>query len=201
MMTSEQLLPTSEQLAAEYAQTGRDDLLSELFKRHNDSLLYQLSWRQRDKYLVSEASQITWIKCWKYGRTYNGTSKFFTWLLKIAHNTLTDLERKEQLRDAISSPLLDAGLVAFRNDDESDPSDNSEARNRVASKLRRLGSNLRRIVYLGDLRGNSYRAVANRVGIPIGTVKSRRHRAIAIMRRELAERERLPKEMRKELSR
>jgi RNA polymerase sigma-70 factor (ECF subfamily) len=61
----------------------------------------------------------------------------------------------------------------------------SELSDEVAAALEQLPPHYRRVVDLVDLGGLPYRDAADRLGIPVGTVMSRLHRARRLLRRQL----------------
>lgn len=188
---------TSEQLLTTYAQTGDESLFDELVRRHHAKLFNWLC-KFTGKYdLAIEIAQTTWVKVWKYSRSFRGLCKFPTWLMTLARNTAIEqfahLNRRSRF---VELPFQ--GNIPLR---EPQSTQEDSPRPILAAALRRLSRDARRVVYLTDLLELNYEQAAKRMGVAVGTIRSRRHRAIAIMRRELAERERLPKEIRRELSR
>ena len=116
---------------------------------------------------------------------FRGESRISTWLYRITYReALRHLERRGRLRDR-EQPLEDAPEPPVA---EPDPSELLE-RKEDAAVLRRAMASLdprdREILalrYLEDLKLNE---VADRLEIPLGTVKTRIHRALARLRREL----------------
>lgn len=191
---------TSEQLLLTYAQTGDESLFDELVRRHHAKLVNWLC-RYTGKYdLAIEIAQTTWVKVWKYCRSFRGLCKFVTWLTTLARNTaIEQFEHLNRRSRFVELPFQEN--IPIREPQTGLASQEDSPRPILATALRRLSRDARKVVYLTDLLELNYEQAAKRMGVAVGTIRSRRHRAIAIMRRELAERERLPKEIRRELSR
>jgi RNA polymerase sigma factor (sigma-70 family) len=109
-------------------------------------------------------------------------SSVTTWLFRIARNIAIDQGRRrrvecpmseEALLAAEPSPLADEALYA------------SEREERVRVALSELSDEQRALVKLAFFEGLSHRRIAERTGLPLGTVKGRIRLALARLRREL----------------
>jgi len=115
------------------------------------------------------------------GSAFRGDAQFFTWLYRIAVNQAISLKRKRRLvlsGDAringrvVAEPLDDSedvrpGRALERADDE----------RTVQDALNRLSPDHRAVVVLKELEGQKYETIAEILQVPIGTVRSRLHRA------------------------
>ncbi len=123
----------------------------------------------------------------KLGR-FHGDSSFYTWVYRIAVNLTLSDRRKKRLpirstldphdgHEPSSDPLL------------TEPSRSMEIAERdalVHAALQALGPDHRAVVVMKDLDGLHYEEIAEILEIPVGTVRSRLHRARAELRERLA---------------
>ena len=137
--------------------------------------------------LVSE----TLVEAWRSLQRYDESCRFSTWLYAILLH-----RRQKMARRARSRPLALAWLPAFQRDDlaarhenlpspEPSPSENA-AQNEFSAQLRqsvnRLPEKLRRVILLRFFEDASLADMAQVLGCPAGTVKSRLHHALEKLR-------------------
>jgi len=114
--------------------------------------------------------------------SFRGGATFQTWLYRIATNIAVDSLRRRRRRTArvtsLDDPLpAEQGLVSreFR-DTQRDPQELAEAAElteEVQQAIGQLSPKLRAVVVLFDMQGLSYEEIADALGLPVGTVKSR----------------------------
>jgi RNA polymerase sigma-70 factor (ECF subfamily) len=113
--------------------------------------------------------------------TFKGDALFFTWLYRIAVNTAISLKRKQRV-----VLRLDSGRNGESPLEPLDPSDHSrpghaleqaEEEKRVRQALSRLSPEHRAVLVMKDMEGQKYEAMAEVLQVPIGTIRSRLHRA------------------------
>ena len=113
------------------------------------------------------------------------------WLFRILANTFVSGYRKRQ-REPVqvlgaefeTFSVADAGLRARRRSAE-DAVLGQFANSEVREALTELPECFRATVYLADVEGYPYREISEMLGVPIGTVMSRLHRARAMLRKRL----------------
>lgn len=125
-----------------------------------------------------DAVQETFLTVFRKAHQYDGRAAVSTWLYRIAVNTCYDLLRKQKRRPAGAYP------EGFDPADSSaiDELESVELRPQLEEALARLPIEYRSAVVLSDLHGLALPDVAELLGVPIGTVKSRVFRG----RRQLA---------------
>ncbi|MBV9663849.1 MAG: sigma-70 family RNA polymerase sigma factor [Actinobacteria bacterium] len=107
------------------------------------------------------------------------------WLSRITTNVFLDDVRRQRRRPAVvMADPPDALLPAAPSADEALAS--TTLPDRVQAALARLPEDFRAAVVLCDVVGESYEQIAESLGIPIGTVRSRIHRARALLRDALS---------------
>lgn len=112
------------------------------------------------------------------GFSPNGPARLSTWILTIAHRHLVDASR----RRSIDATSLDEGLeVPARQPGPDDLFHQLEARQALEIAVRELPEAYRRAFVLAVVHEQPLDEVAEAEGIPVGTVKSRLHRARAAL--------------------
>jgi RNA polymerase sigma-70 factor (ECF subfamily) len=118
--------------------------------------------------LAADATQQTFIKAWRAASTYDPERDFGPWIYAIARRTAIDLYRKRSrlvVSDEVDLVTFPPGLETVWEVFE------------VRSALDRLPDEERQVVKLSHFDGFTHVEIAERLDIPVGTVKSRSHRA------------------------
>lgn len=125
---------------------------------------------------AEDAAQETFVAVLRRASTFNGASAFTTWLYRVATNACNDIARKRARRPR------NAGTDVAQLADVADPDDvlaNRELRLELRTALQSLEPEQRHAVVLHDVAGLPYADIADRLGVAVGTVKSRIHRGHA----------------------
>ena len=169
---------------------GRSEAFGELVRRYQDRL-YNAVLRVTDHPDDAlDVVQDAFVNAYQSLGSFKGDAEFYTWLYRIAFNTAVSLKRR---RRALVS--LEAGRDGETSIDPSDPS--SEARPEaalerredevmLAAALQRLSVEHRTVLVLKDIEGMKYEQMAEVLGVPIGTIRSRLHRARLELRELIA---------------
>ena len=132
---------------------------------------------------AEDVAQEAFLRAYRAVAGFRGEAKLSTWLYAIASRLcLNRLASADRRRTRHGDDLL-AGVA----DGAPDPVDTVDARERDAALHRaiaELSDERRMVVVLADLEGLSYEEIAEALTLPVGTVRSRLHRA----RMELRER-------------
>ena len=133
-----------------------------------------------------DLAQEAFLRVFKKVQDYNPSAKFSTWLYTIASNLAKD-EFKRRARHPARSLDWKGGNDTTRDmpqakadTTESVPDvrlEHDEVRKQVNVALDRLDANDREILVLKDVQGLAYDEIAEILGLPMGTVKSRLSRA------------------------
>ncbi len=161
------------------------DALAELYDRFG-RVAYGLALRVlRDESLAEDAVQEAFLQAWHSADTFMPErAKAGTWLLTLVHRRAVDIVRREERRrteqlDATDEPAGDG------------PVDEQAwlryQRERVQAALRRLPDQQREALELAYYGGFTQSELAERLGQPIGTIKSRMFSGLARLRELLAE--------------
>ena len=159
---------------------GDEAALGALYDRFGKPA-YRLALRiLRDPSLAEDAVQDAFLAVWRTAATYRPErAKASTWLLTLVHRRAVDLVRHEQRRraDPLDETFEPAG--EGRTDDEAAT---REERRHVQAALSRLVPDQREALELAYYGGLSQTEIAERLGVPLGTVKSRMFSGLARLR-------------------
>jgi RNA polymerase sigma-70 factor (ECF subfamily) len=133
----------------------------------------------RDPELARDAVQDGLFRAWRDLRSLRDPDRFEAWLHRLTVNACLDLSRRRRRRP-VEVEVTDLTPVT-----SADATESIGDRELVAAVLRRLDEQGRSIVVLHYYLGMPLHDVAASLAIPLGTVKSRLHRALGEMRREL----------------
>ena len=161
---------TSDEQVLEAVGHGDHDALGVLYDRFG-RLAYGLAFRiLRDQALAEDAVQEAFLAVWRSADAYKRErAKPSTWILTVVHRRAVDLVRREERRRG--EPLESAPEPA------SGPADEDvalrERRAAVQAALTELPGDQRQALELAYYGGLTQSELAERLGVPLGTVKSR----------------------------
>jgi RNA polymerase sigma factor (sigma-70 family) len=149
---------------------GEQQALAELYDRFG-RLCYGLALRiVRDAALAEDAVQEAFLTVWRSAsRFLPERAKASTWILTLVHRRAVDLVRREERRR--TEPL--EGATVATGDAVEDVAWLRLERERVQNALRALPDSQREALELAYYGGFSQSELADRLGQPIGTIKSR----------------------------
>ncbi|HPU38610.1 MAG TPA: RNA polymerase sigma factor [Microthrixaceae bacterium] len=150
-----------------------DRQLGDLIDEHTDAVFRLAFGILHDRQLTEDVVQETMMKAWTSLERFRGDASERTWILRIAHNTAIDALRRR--RDQATAPDQMPELT-----DPADPAAQAIGRDSLAAVGRVLASldeTSRSIVVLREVEGMSYQEIADALGVPVPTVKTRLLRA------------------------
>jgi RNA polymerase sigma-70 factor (ECF subfamily) len=153
--------------------------LAELYDRFG-RVAYGVALRVlRDEALAEDAVQEAFLAVWRSAPKFEPQrAKAGTWLLTFVHRRAVDLVRREQRRRA--DPLEGAPEPATETTDlEADVRDR---RRRVQDALAQLPTDQRQALELAYYGGLTQSELAERLGVPLGTIKSRMFAGLSRLR-------------------
>jgi RNA polymerase sigma factor (sigma-70 family) len=164
-----------------------EDALAELYDRVG-RIAYGLALRiLRDERHAEDAVQEAFLQVWRSAATFRPErAKASTWVLTLVHRRAVDLVRREERRQ--TDPLADDAGAAVEAAEQTD-----EAawlrfeRERVQTALKQLPDLQREALELSYYGGFSQSELAERLGVPLGTIKSRMFAGLARLRELLDE--------------
>ncbi len=161
--------------------------LAELYDRVG-RVAYGLAFRVlRDDRLAEDAVQEAFLGVWRTAAGFRAErAKASTWILTLVHRRAVDLVRREERRRA--EPLDDETRDAATSESAEDAAWLGFERERVQGALRQLPDAQREAIELAYYGGYSQSELAERLGMPLGTIKSRMFAGLAGLRELLDDR-------------
>jgi RNA polymerase sigma-70 factor (ECF subfamily) len=153
---------------------GDPDAVRAVFREFGGLVLAVAMRTLGSRQLAEEAVQETFVKAWRAAASYDPARDLGPWLATIARRTAIDVHRREARRTAsnVDDVSADPSLVDL-------PPDVDRAYDvwSVRQAVDELPPDEREVVRLQHLEQLSQTEVAERLGVPVGTVKSRSFRA------------------------
>jgi len=182
----DQILRTDEELVEDYLD-GDVGAFRLLIERYHDPLLRFLFRLMSNRQAAEDVFQETFLQIHQSLATFDRSRSFKPWLFTIAANKGRDSLRKMQRRNAVSlstraasgegDSLVDLLAVDLPGPDH--PIEVEEQSRMVQQAIDSLPARLREILLLAYFQKFTYIQIAEQFGIPVGTVKSRLHAAVA----------------------
>lgn len=176
-----------DQVAADSALGHRNNVLSKLFSEHHGRLFHFVLSRVRSADDSADLVDQAFAEACKAFGTFRGESEMRTWLYGIAMNLVRNhVSRSPRWRyefsgEDVLEELPDGAKDVARS------VENKQVMQRVQWHLSQLPANLRQTLLMVSLDELSYEETASRLGIPVGTVRSRVSRSRALLRERLME--------------
>ncbi len=181
-------------LLLEACRQGKPGAFEAVVRTHQDRVYAFCARMLSDREEALDMAQEVFLSAYRNLAGFREESSLATWLLKIAANRCLNRIRQRASRGAHEGPYPETGEdggPAF------DPPGPDEARPDRAAEIRETGEILEKalgridpdsrwILLLSDVEGFTYEELAALAGIPVGTVKSRIHRARMALRRLIA---------------
>ncbi len=171
------------------ASQGDPKALEVLYDRYS-RVVYSFALRiVNDQLIAEELLQEVFFRAWQQGGSFRASKgTFLTWLLSITHNMAIDEVRKRKRRPQRSdSDDPDVVLAAVA---DGGPSVEDEVwlrslRDRIARALDTLPDAQREAIELAYFRGMTHREIADALGEPLGTIKTRMRLGMQKLRDQL----------------
>lgn len=183
---SEQLRDDSEARLIRAATAGDAASFGQLVLRYQDRLVNALFHLVGNHSEAEDVAQEAFVQAFLKLGTFRNQSHFYTWLFRIARN-----QAISRFRRAHKTSSLDAGESGWANSlaGETKPPESrllqGEAVEQVQQALARLSEEHRVILILREMDELDYEAIGEALELPVGTVRSRLHRARMQLKAEL----------------
>jgi RNA polymerase sigma-70 factor, ECF subfamily len=164
-----------ERALVEAARDGNRDAFAVLASRVVDGLYATARAVLRDTDRAEDAVQETLVRCWRDLPALRDADRFEAWLRRLLMHAITDEFRRGRRFEAKVRVLRDEPTTTGEGDGLDD-------RDLIERAFQRLSIDHRAILTLHHLVGLTLPEVAETLGIPLGTAKSRLHYAVEAMR-------------------
>lgn len=160
---------------------GRTSAFGELVLRYQDRLFNAVVRVVDNADDALDVVQDAFVNAYQSLGSFKGDAEFYTWLYRIAFNTAVSLRRRR--RSLVS---LETGRDGEAVIDPTDPNEDarpgvalerSEEEAALQTGMSRLSPEHRTVLVLKDIEGLKYEEIAAILDVPIGTIRSRIHRA------------------------
>lgn len=174
-----------------YTEGEKQHIFDDEFMPHIDSMYnfaYRLTFDEDD---AKDLVQDTYMKAFRFIDSFQQGTNAKAWLFRILKNSFINEYRKKSKQPA----KVDYQEVeTFYNSDDVDEKITTDLRveslqdmigDEVSNALNTLAVDFRTVIILCDLEGFTYEEMAKILDIPIGTVRSRLHRARNLLKEKL----------------
>jgi RNA polymerase sigma-70 factor, ECF subfamily len=154
-----------------------DELAWEALVRTYQSSVYAVTRHYlRDPEEARDVAQDVFVRLYERLDSFSGGVTFKAWLLRMARNASIDRLRRVKARPPVSDVAVEDAMLSSGDDPESNAA--LEARQRLLRRaIGQLGDKNREVLLLKEIQGLGFEEVAQLLGLPVGTVKSRSSRA------------------------
>jgi RNA polymerase sigma-70 factor, ECF subfamily len=158
---------------------GDDDAVRQLYRAYA-RLVFSVAHRVLgNRTQAEDATQQTFLQAWRNASSFEAGRDPAPWLATIARRTAIDIQRKEARRPVSAlddAPADDPGLVA-----EPPSAEQLWDAWQIRAAIDTLDDREREVVRLQHLEGFTHQEIADRLGLALGTVKSRSFRAHKVL--------------------
>ena len=170
--------------------TGEKDALEAVYDRYSSAVYSLARYMLRSEAVAEEATQEVFLNIWLKASSFNSTrGQPKSWIMSVAHHKIIDIIRSRKRAAAVTDPkeyetldLLPSGQEAT----EAAVERNLEGE-RVRRALDKLPPAQQEVIVLSYYGGLSQSEIAEKLGHPLGTVKTRARLALQKLREELRE--------------
>ena len=154
------------------------------------ALAYRVIGREED---ARDVCQETFLRAFRALNGFRGQAKFSSWLYRIALNLCRDWVRRERRTPVVQAPdeldMLDTVAVQPPSASIEDIVARHELTRVVERAMAQLPEEQRTAIILKEYHELTFQEIADLVGCPLSTVKTRLYQGLSVLRRELAKSE------------
>ena len=172
-------------LLLDRAREGDREAFEQIYHLHVRRV-YALCLRMSaDRDLAESLTQDAFIRAWRNLSSFEGRSRFTTWLHRLTVNVVLDQRRRARRQDARETSFDEAPHVEHVPETRSRPEHGGQ-RMDLERAIATLPEGARSAFVLHDVQGYKIREIAELSDLAIGTVKAQLHRARRLLREALA---------------
>ena len=181
---------TDEELLMRYRETGQREHFAELVSRYEQELYNYLKRYLGHTELAEDAFQASFLQVHLKSDQFAAERRFRPWLYAIATNQAIDAQRRHRRQRTVSLDGMSGGnegdergspanWMVSREPSPGAKADAGERDQSLRQAMNQLSGQMRLVIDLVYYQGLKYREAAEVMAVPVGTVKSRLHAAIA----------------------
>jgi RNA polymerase sigma-70 factor (ECF subfamily) len=157
---------------------GDSAAYAELVERYQRRLMGLLAHACGSHHEAEDMAQETFARAFRKLHLFSGQSQFYTWLCRVAMNLLASQRRRKRVESHLPREGFDSAIDSIGSTADAEVDfERNETRTQVQQAIAMLDVERRTVVLLRDFDGMDYEAIAETLEIPVGTVRSRLHRA------------------------
>ncbi|MDP9340960.1 MAG: sigma-70 family RNA polymerase sigma factor [Actinomycetota bacterium] len=167
--------PSDADLVRRYV-AGDQAAFSALVSRHERrvyNLAYRMLGREED---ARDATQDAFLTALRKLSSFRGEAAFTTWMHRVTVNACYDILRKRKREPVLDEPSEDDRPARPAGPPSPDHADSASTAVDVQRALVQVPHEFRAVLVLHDVQDLGYEEIAEILGVPVGTVKSRLHR-------------------------
>jgi RNA polymerase sigma-70 factor (ECF subfamily) len=165
---------------------GNTAAFGDLVRKYQDRLFHSISHVLGSAQDAEDVVQESFVQAFLKLESFKRTAAFYTWVYRIAFNTAISLRRRKSARISIDHLHSETGEEP---PDPGPPPDDrmrqQERSEQVQTALAGLAEEHRIVLVLREMDDLSYEAIAEILDVPVGTVRSRLHRARSQLKEHL----------------
>ena len=167
---------------------GRAEAYAALVRKYQDRLYNTVFRMVSNSEDARDLVQDAFVQAYRSLDRFHGDAAFYTWLYRIAVNAAISHKRRQKVMVSFEASGRDSSFDPADDTLQSDPSNRLEQDDRdrqVREALDGLPSEYRAVLVMKEIDGQKYETIAQMLNCPIGTVRSRLHRARLELRERL----------------
>lgn len=169
---------SDDQAAINRVLDGDSAAYAELVERYQRRLLGLLAHACGSHHEAEDMAQETFARAYRKLHLFSGQSQFYTWLCRVAMNLFVSQRRRKRVESHLPQEGFDVAIDSIGStEDAEEVLERNEMQAQVRQAVAMLDIERRTIVLLRDFDGMDYETIAETLEIPVGTVRSRLHRA------------------------
>ncbi len=162
---------------------GDEEAMTSLYVAYESKIYAYAIKKLNDSQAAADIVHEVMMAAWKGAGKFQGRSKVKSWLFGIAHNKIVDYIRKDSRYD---SDELDEELPDSSSHSSEELMEAAQNRDFLAFCMEKLSDLHRQVVHLAFIEDLAYGEIADIIGVPEGTVKTRMFHAKQLLKKCLA---------------